>query len=293
MQHIGEPLSRPPVVQPERPARLERYLDPAVHEGTFSDHRALTLGSQFVPRRRAGLEPGGREPKAGQHGRAKRQAHPIHFVLIRVVPRRVETLPTRTPVEHLDRKRMTVRPPAHETERPIAFAVSRRAPSRRADQYVSSKAGYVHDYDASARPGGRVPQHERRSRFRGALARPVRVVAHQVEHAASHDLARQSFHLCEAGFHGPGDVIARTPPDRVVELALHQRAPGDIEQRPPVPTPPGRGPPPPPPPPPPGRPDPPGARPPPLPRPHPPGAPAPRADPPSARARAPRRSAAA
>src|SRR5207244_7541392 len=81
------------------------------HEGTFSDHRALTLGSQFVPRRRAGLEPGGREPKAGQHGRAKRQAHPIHFVLIRVVPRRVKTLPTRTPVEHLDRKRMTVRPP--------------------------------------------------------------------------------------------------------------------------------------------------------------------------------------
>ena len=68
-------------------------------------------------------------------------------------------------------------------------------------------------------------------------------MAHQVEHAASHDLARQSFHLCEAGFHGPGDVIARTPPDRVVELALHQRAPGDIEQRPPVPTPPGRGPP--------------------------------------------------
>src|SRR5438093_8454324 len=52
-----------------------------------------------------------------------------------------------------------------------------------------------HHDDPPPRPRRGVPQHERRPHVGGALARDVGIVAHQLVHAAPHQLCPQRFHL--------------------------------------------------------------------------------------------------
>ena len=229
-QHVVEALARPAVVQGERPRGLERDLDPVIHE-------RATLHRSALARRPAGRlgerQPGDPHSQPGHRRRAKRHAQLVHFVAVRIVPHRVEALGGGPPVEQLDGDGASVG--ADQRDRPIPLADAHRPTGRAwADEDVAPEHGDVHHDDPPPRPRRGVPQHERRPHVGGALARDVGIVAHQLVHAAPHQLRPQRFHLREPRRHRPRHVVAGAPRQRVVELALRERPPGQLEQRPAV-----------------------------------------------------------
>ena len=111
------------------------------------------------------------------------------------------------------------------------YAVARRGGGTH--QHIAAKEGDVGHDDAGARPRPGVPQDQ--GGLDGAsVARGIGVVAHQVVERAARDLAGVRSYVDDAALRGRGDVIARAPRDRVVELRAHQRAPRQVEQRSPL-----------------------------------------------------------
>ena len=230
-QHVEESLAGPPVVQRQRARGLQHDLDPVVHERAALDHRAL---SGPVGPSRSLRERGAPDSEAGHGRQAQRHAHAVHFVLIRVVPGRVEPLVPRSPVEQLQRDRSTVRP--REPERPVSLALARHLPGGRPYQDVAPKQRDIDHHHAAAGPRRGIPQHERRRRVAGAFPGGVGVVPYQIEHGAAHDVTRQRLDAREPPGHGAGDIVARAPGDGIVELAADERAPRQLEQGTPVAT---------------------------------------------------------
>ena len=218
-------------MQRQRARGLQHDLDPVVHERAALDHRAV---SGPVRPSRARRERGAPDPEAGHGRQAQRHAHPVHFVLIRVVPGRVEPLVPRSPVEQLQRDRSTVRP--REAERPVPLALARHPPGGRPYQDVAPKQRDIDHHHAASGPRRGIPQHERRRRVAGAFPGGVGVVPYQVEHGAAHDVTRQRLDAREPPGHGAGDIVARAPGDGIVELAADERAPCQLEQGTPVAT---------------------------------------------------------
>ena len=230
-QQLRKPLPAAAIVQRQGAARLERHLDPVIDERAALDLRAFAARSR-ARRGGAGRDRHGREPQAGQWRRPHGDPNLVHLVVVGVVPQGIEPLARDPPVEHLHRDRSAVRRREHQG--PVPRAGPGNAVAPRPDQHIAPEHGHVGEHYAAARARRRIPENQRGLRVRGAGAGRVRIVTRQIVHAAAHDLRRQRLDAAEARFERACHGIARATRDAVVELAAHQPAPREVQQRPPV-----------------------------------------------------------
>jgi hypothetical protein len=197
----------------------------AIHE-----RARLHFGDVLRAARLGGAGRENRSSESGNRGGPHRDPHLVDFVLIGIVPPRVEPLVPDAPVEHLQRERVTVG--AVQRKRLGPAAVARGASSRRTDEDVTTEKRAVDEHDPVARPRRGVPQGERGRLRHALLAGTIGIVADEIERGAAHDFVGVGLHRLEPDGRFARHAVARRPADRVVKLALHQFPPRLFQHRP-------------------------------------------------------------
>ena len=250
-EQIGESLAAASVPQCEGSRRFDRDLDPMIHQRPPPASNGGAFAGRLSPGvRRCESEP--RQPEARHRGRAERDPHVVHLVLIGVMARGVEPLGTDATVEQLHRHWTAVA--GYELEGTEALALPWRPVSGSGEtgetggtggtggaggtggtnRHIAPEQGDVGDHHATAWARRRIPHHQRRSGGRGALACHVGIVSHQIVYAAANHLGGQRLDAGEAFVDGPRHGVTRAAGDRIVELAAHECPPGELDHGPPV-----------------------------------------------------------
>src|SRR6266513_5346412 len=168
-QHVGIPLAAFTIDQCQCATRLDVQFD----ETVFQRAPARANGIAFHSRDgRAEREAAESQPWNGRC--TKRDARHVHFVLIRIMSRGIESLLRHSAGQYLHWYARAIA--AVQREWLIAGRLAWCAGPERSDEHVAPKKRHVGDGDVAARPRRGIPERKRLSRLLVALAGSVGIM---------------------------------------------------------------------------------------------------------------------
>ena len=168
-------------------------------------------------------------------GCGDRHAHDLDLILVRVVSRGIQPVLLPAAAEDLERGASD-----DGGDVPIRgrSAFTRNSASRRAYQNITAEPAQVGYDDAAPGPRHGIPEEKLRADLVGRIAGRVGIVAGERMESLALERGGEGRGVLDPRQDAPGDGIGGASADRVVELGPEQRAPGRVEDRPPVATPP-------------------------------------------------------